>query len=342
MTPIYAEISPLVQPSITLNQLPYAPIHDAQIMNGSLYLSVEDLAALTYGTYESTDSGEKLTIQNQQITYVMNEYAVYISGIRKSIHNVPTALNGVTYLPIEVLDLISYPYTLSEDQLNLQVIPLLPYSTAIDQPTSHHLFKTTYKDFSEVLGNIMDEASFSNLISTAKTNNCYISLMNATYKDKCFEELTQIIKNDKRQVSVHLRQLDCSKKTPVLSRLITLPINYKMKTDGLQITMGDKTTTHSLFWSTYYPFQEDPLMIDLEKSLDVMVMRNIYAYYREQYDLKDDLNTSPIITVQTGRSEQMRYHVYLEQAIEHTDYQVVIYRMTTGSTIQYYIDLLRT
>ncbi|MBP3888050.1 MAG: hypothetical protein J6F30_10495, partial [Cellulosilyticum sp.] len=69
ISPIYAEDTSYKQPMLKLNQLTYKPLHTAKNLHDTIYLSGEDLAALTYGTYEVLEDEYVLTIQNQFIRY---------------------------------------------------------------------------------------------------------------------------------------------------------------------------------------------------------------------------------------------------------------------------------
>ncbi len=342
--PTYAADTTYNKPSIQLNQLTYSPIHTAQRLNDTLYLSGEDLASMTYGTYEVLENGEYLlTIQNNRILYTPNSRFIKLNSISKVLTEPTCTIHEVTYLPINVLELIQYPYTLSEDATKLSITPLLPYSTATDSPDSHRLLPTNFKNFSEAFNLLLSEDETTKLITEAKQTKSYVSFMSTTYKNACFEammELSQSPTYQKRQTKVYLRQFSHHGKTPTLSGFTVLPVSYKMSQEGLNVKVGDKTYTNTFFWATYNAMNQEPLCIDLNKSLDMMLMRILYAYYREQYDLKDDLNTAPVVTIQMGRSDQMRYHTYLDHTTTPTHLQVVIYRMTTGTSIDYYIDLI--
>ena len=340
ISPIYAEDTSYKQPILKLNQLTYKPLHTAKNLHDTIYLSGEDLAALTYGTYEVLEDEYVLTIQNQFIRYTKDSRFIKLNGISKTLHTPTCTIDDTTYLPITVLDLISYPYTLSD--YNLSITPLMPYSTATDTLSSHKLFTTNYKSYNEVLGTLLSESETSQLVTDSKKNNRYISFMSSTYKKQCFDAMIELSKNpvlSKMQTNVHLRQLNCSSDTPVLSGITTLPITYKMSSEGLALNIGDKKYTNSSLWSTYNPVQEE-FGIDIHKSFDMLIMRTLYSYYRDLYNFKDDLDTIPITTIQMGRSDQLRYRVYLETSSHPVEFQVIIYRMTTGKTIDYYIDLV--
>ena len=342
MSPIYAEVSSS-QPSITLNQLTYLPIHEPKVIENTLYLSNEDFVALTYGELETRDQDEILTIQNIKLTYTSESRTFKVNADTKVLETPVYTIDEITYLPITILDLMDYPYTISKDQLSLSIKSILPYSTSPDSPSSHQLFSTDYQSFTEILGSIISENEIKDLVHTAQSNQSYISLMSTTYKDDCLDLLKEMVHLDNAnglQVNVHFRQLDCTKSSPVVSNLISLPARYEISQHALALTIGKETYKNPFFWATYNPSQNDSISIDLNKSLDIMVMRTLYAYYRDQHDLKDDLQTSPICIVQTGASDQLCYRVYLDNELSNIEYQVVLYKKSTANAIDYYVDFI--
>lgn len=331
-------------PTISLNHVSYHPIHEAKIMDQTLYLSAEDFAAMTYGQYEVLDDHECLTIQNTPIVYVATERTFKVNHVKR-VSNTPTyIIDGVTYLPIEILDFIKYPYTLSENQLTLSLTALMPFSTTSDDVNEHLVFETEYNDFYDVLGGIMPNNKVSQIVRHADSNKAYISLMSTAYKTDCLElmrDVTRIYDKEDVEIKVHLRQLDATQTSPIISDFDTLPLSYSHTSSGLKVNLGKDTYMTPFFWATYNPSVKGATAIDLNKSLDVMTMRSIYAYYRDQYDLKDDLSTLPMCIVNQDASEYISYDVYLDDDTTQNHYQVILYRMATPHTIEYYVDFIQ-
>lgn len=344
--PIYGQTTEAKAPTtISVNRLTYMPTHDLHMIEDRLYISGEDLAALTYGEYTKEDTQYCLKIQNKVISYSPETDAILLDGIHKKLSCPTHELSGVLYLPIDVLDLLSYPYILSDDKSTLQITPKLPYSTAQDDPSSHHLFKTKYSSFKEVLTPLIEEANVDGFIQKAKQEKSYITFMSAANKARCFEEINALLSSQtisNLENHVYIRQLDCSTATPTLSSFLHLNLKYKLTSDSLNLELGQTASQSKIFWSTYSPYQEDSiyLYLDLNKSLDSMIMRSIYDYYRKLYDFKDDIETSPIAFIQSGICDQMHYRVYFNED-KSNEYQVVIYKMTTGKANNYYVDLIK-
>lgn len=342
--PTYAETTSTTPvPSLTLNHLTYSPIHNAEIVNNTLYLSGEDLASMTYGKWEKIESGEMLTIQNQKISYSAQSRYIKINGISRILNYSTQDIDGTLYLPICILDEINYPYTFSEDSLALSITPLVPYSTATDSYSMHTTYATGIKTLQEILSPIMQETNVEAFIRQAKSKGYYISFMTTNFKSPCLDAIGHIIAEQNKtalQTTVHLRQLDCSTDVPKLSSLVEFPVSYTTSTNGLDVFIGERQCANPFFWATYNPVLKDETAIDLNKSLDAMIMRSIYAYYRDQYALKDDLETSLVTTIQMGRSDQINYRVYLDNEYANIEYQVVIYKKSTANTVDYYVDLI--
>ena len=344
IAPLYASEANK-HPVIELNKLAYKPLHELQLMEDTFYISGEDLAMLTYGKYSSHEKESELVIQNKKIIYSSENNKIQIDGISKTLSHPTHLVQDVIYLPIEVLDYIEYPYNLSDNHMLLQIMPLLPYSTSTDDYTSHREFTTSSRNLTEILKPVMkEEAAAQELIDKCKQEASYISLTSTTYKTRCFEEIEALLNSSqyyKSEINVYLRQITNSNGTPTLSKFDKLPLHYKFTNNGLELKIGDKAYKSQLFWSTYSPYQNDFVAIDLNKSFDAMLMREIYNDYRNRYDLKDDIDTNPVVTIQMRRSDQMRYHVYFDDAQNPTPYQVIIYKMCTAQADNYYVDFVR-
>lgn len=334
--PLQATTLTQANPTLKLNNLTYTPIHPALITNETLYVSAEDLASLTYGILTSTDDTTLLTIQDKKISFTDASRYIKVDGITKMMPTSTLTHNEVTYLPITLLDTISYPYTLSENGTFLSITPLPPYSLATDTAQSHIILSTHYKTLEEIFDPLIIDTSSSALIHNALINNQYLSFISTTYKKDAFARMKKMLPNDK-QIKVHFRSLNTSSNTPTLSTLTTYPLQYTLDTNGLNLQLGEHKLAYTCFWSTYNP-DTHTTNIDLNKSLDVMIMRRLYEYYRDQYDLKDDLNLSPIIKVQKGRSDAISYLVYLDQPDSASEYKIIIYKESFANAINYYVD----
>lgn len=337
--PIYAETSSINLPTIVLNHITYSPRFEPQIHEDMLYLSGDDLAALTYGRYEHTDSEDKLTVQNQKLVYTKNSTTILLDSITKTLKHPTLEVNDTIYLPLCILDELSYPYTYSEKNHSLSIVPLMPYSTATDNYSTHTTIPSSYKTFEDILTPLVDQDETSRLMNELSTNKCYISFMTTNHKSRAFEAMAPILEKqrwDGLKTMVHLRQLDTSKSLPTISTFKTFEAAYKLRENGLEFFLNGKSCPNPFFWATY----KEPTSIDINKSLDAMILRCIYVYYRDLYNLKDDIITSPITTIQMGRSDSVSYHVYLEDGKHNPEYQVLIYKMYCSNCIHYYVDFI--
>ena len=334
--PLQATTLTQASPTIKLNNLTYKPLHSPQIINDMLYVSAEDLAHMTYGTLTSTEDTYTLRIQDKNINFTDASRNIKVNGILTLLKDGSLTTNQIIYLPISLLDCINYPYTLSNDASSVHIEPLLPYSLATDTAQGHTLLPTDYKMLEEVFNPLVSDASSSDLIKDALIRNQYLSFISTRYKNEALVAMKKSISKD-TQLTVHFRSLNSTGDTPILSTLTTYPLQYTLDSNGLALQLGDTKLTYTCFWSTYNP-STYTTTIDLNKSLDVMIMRSLYEYYRDQYDLKDDLNLNPIIKVQMGRSDSIAYKVYLDQPNVTSEYEVIIYKESSAHTIDYYVD----
>lgn len=326
-------------PMLLLNQMGYKPQYAPLLLKNKLYMSGPDLAAMTYGDFTQTDNTVTLHIQSTTYIYFLEEHRMTRNGF-KYIPNdkIYVSEDQVVYFPLCILDDFSYPYSLSDN--TLQISPLMPYSLATDTPNSHHklpLEKTSYLD---LLGKYYSEEEIASLISEAKAHNDYLSLISVTQKDNCYKLLKEVAAY-MPQVTVHLRHIDLSTGEPMICQFNSFPLTYDFTGEFLAFKLGSTKLTCNCFWATYNPSSSSKdIEIDIDKSLDVMTMRTLYEYYRDTYGIKDDLSLSPIIKVSQARADYMTYDVYFNDDISHKTYQIKLYKETGASQINYYIDII--
>lgn len=331
--------TPLTSTPLTLevNHLTYLPKYTPKSYDDMLYISADDLALMTYGTLTPIEDHYKLVIQNQKIIFTTNSRYVEVNGTIHIISHTPVQTQDTIYIPLALLTVTQVPYTLSSEDLTLNIVPMLPYSTATDTYQSHQMLTTTYRTLSEIFNSLSESTDTSSLLKIALQSEQYLSIANITYKKEALALMQKLLLNDK-SIQVHFRNLDLSTGFPSISDFTVLPLTYKFNSDSLSLQLGDTPLTANCFWATYNP-STYATAIDLNKSLDVMLMRSIYEYYRTLYPLKDDLHVLPVTIIQRGRSDAIHYPVYLEHLTEEIPYQVVVYKQCNAHTIDYYVDL---
>lgn len=324
-------------PVLSLNHMSYKPQYTPILLNGTLYLSVNDLALMTYGHFHQDAETCQLVIQNHGFDYSFTTYTLTLDNHRFLPELKPyLSKDQVLFYPITFLDAIDYPYAFEENHFKL--CPLMPYSTATDHPMYHRTLPTTYTSYAQIFSPILKPLDMEEILTTAKQNRSYVSIISIQDKINCLPFIQKLV-NESPLTTVYLRHIDVSGKTPVLSDFEQLPLTYGFSEDTLTLHLNKQTTLPcNCFWIAYNPYQ-GTTDIDLNKSLDVMLMRTLYEYYRDSYDIKDNLYISPLTQITYDRSDYMTYSVYFEHDTDHLPYEVVLYKQSTADTVTYYIDL---
>jgi len=324
--------------TIVLNGINYAPKYPVYEDNKMLYVSMDDFLSLTYGSVISDNKTYTLSIQNDTIKFTPNERIAYINTKLVILANMPS-LKDQIYLPINLLDSIKYPYTLNKDLFCLTLVPIPPYSRTTDSYEDHVLTDTKIEYLSATLQSLVPEDKVLSLLATAKKDSSYISFIDNTDKDNLLNLMRlDLLKAAPRQLK--LREIDSLSSTTKVSSLKTLPLKIGIKDNNLTAEIGQGSVTYNCIWAAYKP-DDKTLKVDVSKSLDATLMRMLYEYYRDQYDLKDDLYFSPVTLIKNGRADSIVYTAYSDSMTGQKNiYDVIIYRTNEEKLITYTIDLI--
>lgn len=321
---------------IRLNHLNYNPKYVPLLMNDTLYISGEDLATMTYGQFEANEETISLTIQNKKMIYHLKDQT-YSMGSIKFIprQKLFFSKEQTIYYPLSLFDHFNYPYTYSNHCFSLNA--LMPYSTATDRFKYHHFLPTSYDSYEEILSSFMPLNQVQTIIADAKENRRYFSFISTKNKATIMNQIEKSVPQSKN-LNLYLRQINKSNGSPVISDFISIPITYKVNEDSLAVNFGEEAVSYNCLWATYQP-TITPVSIDLDKSLDVMLMRTFYEYYRNHFNFKDDIHLKPTSQITYDRSDYMTWEVYFRNDPHSKNYTVILYKNSMGDAINYYIDL---
>lgn len=340
MWPIFGATQSQPAIKLQLNHLRYVPTYQPTLQKDLLYLSIDDLCAMTYSHYTQDDQVVTLNFRSDQLIFNKQDLSCKKNGIHLQLSDKPYLNdNGVLYLPLTLLDKLKYPYTYDASSTTLSLEPLVPYSPATDTYDSHTYYKTTAHTLNEVLQDTLTKDEIATLIDDCKVSNSYFSFINVKDKKACLDFMKQQFHVRQYQYDVYFRELRLTEDLPALGGFTHMPLSYNIVDDGINVTLGTTTTLMNCFWATYNPSLNSP-HIDTNKSLDVMLMRSIYESYRGTYGLKDDQNISPILKVVRDRSDYMHFEVYLHDTEQKPLFTVVIYKKATSQHISYYVDFI--
>ena len=325
-------------PLLTVNHLTYQAENTPLIIKETLYLSGQDLADITYGTYTQTEQMATLKIQSHVFTYDLltgqctHNNVKYLPEARIQLID-----QSLVYFPITVLTDSQYPFTYENEHLSLNTLE--PYSTATDRASDHKKLDIHLDSFDALFAPLSSTLNISALVADAKKEHTYLSLLSVDHKKESFRMMKNLI-DETKTTSVHFRHVDYKNTGVILGHFDTFPIQYRIDDDVLSLSFNKNKFSSSNFWATYDPYNITT-DIDINKSLDVMLMRLLYEYYRDHLELKDDLWVSPVLKTTCSRSDAMTYDVYFPNDESHQIYQLIIYKKTGSETIDFYIDLIK-
>jgi hypothetical protein len=333
--PVYAN----TDYTITLNHMTYSPERPVFSKDHMVYLALNDLTSLTYSQVKPTGSAYSLTVQGHTLTFTPNERIASIDGKTTILTHMPILLKEEVYLPIQLLEVIGYPYTLDADNQELNLSSLPPYARTSDVYKDHVFMDINSSTFLQELKSLVPESTALSLLTEAKRKNDYISFVDNANKETLFNRIhSELIKS--KPMRVVMRDIDLLSTSPKVSVLKQLPLTAKVTNNTLLTEIGENKITYNCVWAAYMP-SDDPLKIDISKSIDSTLMRILYEYYRNQYDLKDDMHFSPVVTIHTDRSDYISYTVYSDhiQDLQH-QYEIVIYKTLETDYVTYFIDFI--
>lgn len=323
---------------LILNGLTFEPTYTPIVYQKHLFLALSDLADMTYSHYTSLDDHQYLwTIAQTDLTLISKNKCVKVNELQRTQQVAPFMLGDVLYVPVDYLDLAKYPYTLSSDLKQLELTALLPTSTLLDATSTHATLPTHYTNWEQIFST-ESQKEVSALIQTATTSKQYLSFASTAYKQEILTAFNTMLET-LPTLEVTFRNLDLLDAKPNCSKLSRYPLKITSEASGLVLAFNNQQIHYQCLWPTFNPSTSNTA-IDINKSLDVTIMRALYENYRDTYDLKDDIHFSPITTVSVGASESITYTVYSDHLLDQTHtYTVTISKYMTKDKINYIVDL---
>ncbi len=325
--------------TLTLNGITYTPKHDLHKINKSLYLSADDFTALTYSRITSENKQYVLDIKGHVIKFTANDRIAHVNGKVTVLTHMPLLINKQLYMPVSILNYIHFPYKQSEETLLLAFDAVVPYSKISDSYEDHLLMESKITNLTHSLKALLPAPLAANLLDEAKKNDDYISFIDNTDKDSLLELMRlNLIKG--KNIQVAFREIDVISDSPKVSGLKYMPLSLKTDDNNLIAEFGEKTLTYNCIWAAYMP-SDSRHKIDVSKSLDATLMRMLYEYFRDQYDLKDDLYFSPVVPIKNARTNSIAFRTYSDHITnQKLIYDVVVYKTIDHKQITYTVDFI--
>lgn len=332
--------------SVILNGMAYTPQTQLIIHENTPYVPLSELENLVLATSKSlSTSRHEVKIGNNTLEFTVNGRQVKLGQQKYVLTHPILSFDQKTYVPItELLDLIQYPYTWNKDTNVLTLNAQVPYSTNSNDPTSHRFndSRDNLKDYPKHLIAFTSPEVITQRVQEAIFQNNYLAFVDSTHINEVLSLSKEKVKTSPyNNISVKIRELGVVQDSLVLKGFKTVPLELVSTNQKLMLKIGDALVDCSNYWSAFYPSQSLTQM-DMDMSLDATIMRNLYYYFRDQYDLRDDKFFTPTLTLSDLRTTTLNQEVYhLSLKNRATDYEVSIYRVHPSGSITYIIDLIK-
>lgn len=333
MVPLYAHTAQ----TISLNGFSYKPVHNVQTINQTTYISLDDILNLTYSSALITQNDLEINFNGLPLKSSINSRVINSNSGKYILLKPILKINEVVYFPVEFFTAIGYPVTITDTTLAFN--SPVPYSTSTDRYVDH----TKIDAGDNVLTDLVCAASTTPeegaaFIKDAIKNNHYLVLPYKSPDKALLQSFNKEIKTS-LPMEVIVREGDFLNKVPSLAGLKTTPITLALKNDTLTLKLEETTLSPTCFEVAFNPSAYENV-IDSEKTVDAILMRLIYNYYRDYYHLKDDLNFSPVSTIEMKRSDIMHFKVYSDNVIDSAPlhYEMTIAKQMHPDRISYVVD----
>lgn len=338
-------VSPVLgnaQPNIVLNGLTYAPTEAILLKDDMMYLSITDLAFLTFTKFTPLESGKyTLSLANTTLVASSGSKTIRVNNVDTQLSHAPFMQEDVFYLPLTLLDILNVPYTLNEGTLS--IAPLIPYSQNYDNPDTHTLLNTAsnLETIPSYLSAFSSHEAIDSIIHASIADKSYLSFVDNQHFPQgnvFFNEQSKRLPYN--TIQVVMRKIDTHSPTPTISSLEIFPMSVTTYSSSWEIKIGTDKFTSQSFWATFLP-SHSLLQLDLNKSVDTTLMRMVYEYYRNKYNFKDDKFFVPFTQVTSTQTNTLTHDAYTHFEDKETDYTIKVHRIHPSGSIIFLVDVYK-
>jgi hypothetical protein len=327
--------------TVLLNGISYETTHPILSKENMIFLSDQDLEALTYASITQKNStAYEIDLGSIKFDISIDSKNVRIGRETFTLTSPLFIDQDILYLPLEILDFCGIPYHLKDTTLSFS--DLIPYSQNIDRVSAHQFREATIhlENLPEQLSIFSTKESILEEISRAKQNKDYIAFLDSTFQT----EVHDLLRERLRYSPYNNMQIIIRKRDPfdpyTISSLEVIPMNVKVFSRKLDITIDDTLIPVTSLWTTFYP-HESMTDVNLTKTLDVTLMRTIYEYYRNKYGLRDDKFFSPFTIVTSERTNTLIHDAYAIENNLEVDYTIKVHRIHPSGSLVFLVDLYK-
>ncbi len=318
---------------VKLNGVDYQLVEPLQVNDNTMYLSAVDIANVVFGNYSRQDN----LISNSYYRLVLYAHnsRFSLNSIVKTLRYFPFLQQDVLYVPVEVLDYFDIEYYLDDEELLINT-PIF-YSLIKERFDNNYFTSADYSldNLPPYLINFLTEEQIDEALELTYSDEYYLSFMDNSIREEVYTVLAEKLKGAPyNRLEVLYKEYSNGKIGNVVQEDIRIEISPEL--DKLIITIGDDTFEYSNILATFLPSVTDEVII--EKTIDVTIMHSLYTYYRDKFDLRDDIYYTPLYFTSTDSTNIFAHDAY-DNEKDSMDYTIDIQRLRHARNIQYIINV---
>lgn len=317
--------------------------------NDAFYITAQELADITFGTLTQNNDSYTLSLQGKAIQFAPHKLTFTMSGQTYTFSALPFMLSERLYIPIDFLKILDYPLEIDVTNQEICLDIPSPYSRNVDTPSEHSFIDSTYnlKNLPAHLLSLSNTEDITAAIDSATTSKYYMSFLDNTNKNKLADFIrTRITYSPYNNMKVSFRVINTHTYPNIFMDTVTHPLKIGFSGNDLILYIGDTHVDYPMYWTTFYP-NKSLTQMDVHKSFDATLMRALYEYYRNAYELKDDKYFEPFALIKSDRTNEMLHGVYslsfkADDTLQEYEsaYTIRVSRVHPSGSIHYIVDLI--
>ncbi len=313
--------------AVTLNGVPYKltqPLYTAE----TAYISAEDAADILLGELIADN---QIKLGNLTMTIPADLQGVILNGALETLTYSPMVENGIYYVPVEVLDIFNVGHQFDTDLALFTPAP----SSLVGETINDELFTQASYSFNELpsyltlLGSATD---ITNAVNKSLTGDYTLAFVDNSAKSDVYTTFDSML-NQAPYNNIIFTYHEFNDGS--LGELIRVQGNVSVNQNNLVITIGDETFECSNLITTYLPTNQDELSI--EKSIDTTIMQAFYTFYRDKYNLMDDIYYSPITNTSVSQENTFSQNVHTDADGQYT---INVNKIRPADYVEYVLDVV--
>lgn len=345
ITPVYAHTGY----TFKVNNILYNLDTPLILKNNTLYIAADELAEITFSLLTEKEGSYTLNLQGQNIHMTANKLNFISDSKTYTFSAPPFMLEDTLYIPIDFLNVLDYPLEVDTTSKVVRLNIPTAYSQNVDNPSDHQFISSTYNltHLPAHLLSLSSEEAILQDIQSAQLAKQYISFLDNTHKAQLADFINRRIGySPYNNIQVSFRVLNTHTYPNEITDTLTLPLKIGFSANNLVLHLGEQKIDSPMYWVAFYP-KETLTEIDLNKSFDATLMRALYEYYRNTYELKDDKFFSPLTLISSGRTNEMLHAAYslsfkADNSLKEYEstYTIKVNRIHPSGTMHYIVDII--